>query len=169
MKWLIRVVAVVVVIVGMAYALGSRLPETHTATGSRILAASPEQIWGVITDIGRFPEWRPGVDEVEIVSSRGGHTVWRERGSDGDMTFEVVEATPYFKLVTKIADEDLPYGGTWTYQIVQSPQGTRITITEEGEIGSPFFRLFFRYFMEEDGTLRRYLNALEDRLGHSAP
>ncbi|MCZ6857779.1 MAG: hypothetical protein O7F70_07230, partial [Gemmatimonadetes bacterium] len=71
------------------------------------------------------------------------------------------------RLVMRIADDRLPFGGTWTYEIHEEAGGSRITITEDGEIYSPFFRVMSRFFLGYHGTQESYLTALSERFGET--
>ncbi|HZD05714.1 MAG TPA: hypothetical protein VE173_12380, partial [Longimicrobiales bacterium] len=68
-----------------------------------------------------------------------------------------------------IADEGLPFGGTWTYVLEPDAGGTRVTLTEDGEIYNPFFRFMARFVFGYDGTMRSYLDGLEARMGGAQP
>ena len=164
-KWLLGILGVPIAAVLLAVAVGLFLPETHTATVSAQVAAPPDTVWAAITSIETFPTWRPGIDEVERLPARAGRPVWRETGTYGTITFEEVAAEPPHRLVTRIADEDQPFGGTWTYELEQEGGGTRITITEDGEIYNPFFRFMARFVFGYEGTMRAYLEGLQDHLG----
>ena len=84
------------------------------------------------------------------------------------MTYEVGQADPPRKLVTRIADPHLPFGGTWTYEIVAGAEsGSTLTITENGEVYNPFFRFISRYVMGYTATMDRYLQALQTKLASS--
>jgi hypothetical protein len=78
--------------------------------------------------------------------------------------YQIVEQVPPRRLVTRVADPDLPYGGTWTFELDPQPAGTRLTITERGEIYNPIFRVFARFVFGYAATMERYLDALEARL-----
>ena len=52
-----------------------------------------------------------------------GRVRFREEGSSGSLTMEIVEATRPTRMVTRIADPDQPFGGTWTFELV--PDGGR--------------------------------------------
>ncbi len=73
------------------------------------------QSFAQITDVERYPDWRKDVERVEVLSRTP--LKWREY-ADGDViTFEMVEMVPSAKVVSLIADPDLPFGGTWTYEL----------------------------------------------------
>ena len=53
---------------------------------------------------------------------------------------QVTEAIPPRRLVTRIADPNLPWGGTWTTEITPAPGGSVMRITEDGYVNNPLFR-----------------------------
>ena len=67
--------------------------------------------------------------------------------------------------MTHIADKELPFGGTWDYRLEPAGTGSRITITENGEVYNPIFRFVSRYFMGHTATIDKYLTALARRTG----
>jgi hypothetical protein len=79
------------------------------------------------------------------------------------MTFIAARSEPPRLLVARIADPDLPFGGTWTYDIAPAGGGSRVTITEDGEIYNPLFRFVARFILGYEGTIASYLAALEKR------
>ena len=162
LKWLGLVVLLLGGLVGVMALVGANLPVKHTASESVSLKASPQRVWDVITGP---PTWRPDVTRYEDLPPRDGHRVWVEYGkADSKMTYEVVESEPPQKLVTRIADPHLPFGGTWTYQIAPAPGGATLTITENGEVYNPIFRFVSRYVMGYTATIDRYLKALQTKL-----
>jgi uncharacterized protein YndB with AHSA1/START domain len=100
------------------------------------------------------------VVKVERLADQNGHAVWRETYKDGQsLPLEMVELQPPKRLVARIADPKLPFGGTWTYEITPAEGGCTITITERGEVYNPVFRLVSR-FMNQAGTIETYLTDL---------
>jgi len=78
--------------------------------------------------------------------------------SRGDaITFEVIESIAEQKLVTRIADKNLPFGGTWTYEIAPDNRGTTLTITEHGEVYNPVFRFISRSVIGHTAQIDQYL------------
>ena len=98
---------------------------------------------------------------LELNSVRFGRRCWVEEGRSGKMTFVVEETDTPRRLVTRIADPDLPFGGVWTYDITGVSGGSRLSITEDGEIYNPIFRFVARFIMGYEGTMRSYLEALD--------
>ena len=164
LKWPLIVVGIIVGAFAVMYAIGAMLPTEHTATMSAGLEAPPERVWALITGIERFPDWRPDVESVTRLEDRDGLPVWRESLGTGRLTFRAEAWEPPRRLVARIADPDLPFGGTWTYEIEPATGGSRLTITEDGEVRSPVFRFMSRFIFGHESTIRAYLDAVRAEL-----
>ena len=69
-----------------------------------------------------------------------------------------------FAARTRIAEKNLPFGGTWTIDI--APTGRqRGAVTEDGEIYNPIFRFMARFFFGYTATIEGYLRDLGHRFG----
>ena len=134
----------------------SWLPVSHTAERSADIAAPPERIWEALTDVSAFPSWRPDVARVEPLPDQ----TWREHGKHGAITYHVVAAEPTSRLVVRIVDKNLPYGGEWEYRVAPG----RVTIIERGEIYNLFFRVMARFVFGYTKTIEAYLWALKRRV-----
>ena len=91
---------------------------------------------------------------------------WREHTRQDAITFERINAEQPTRLVTRIADETLPFGGTWTWTLSPDPGGTRVTITERGYVTNPIFRFMSRFVFGHHATQSDFLRALGRRFGH---
>ena len=145
----------VAVVVGVGFAL----PVEHVASGERVLPASPETVFARIEDVARYPEWRGGVTRVEVLGSDP--LRWREHADGDALTFEVVERDAPVRLRVRIADPDLPFGGTWTYELRPEGPGTRLRITEHGEVYNPVFRFVSRFVFGHAATIEQFLDDVE--------
>ncbi len=76
-----------------------------------------------------------------------------------------MESSPPRRLVTRIADPKLPFGGTWTYEIVSLERACTLTITEDGEVYNPLFRFVSRFVIGHTATIDRYLKSVTQKLG----
>jgi Polyketide cyclase / dehydrase and lipid transport len=163
MKWLFLVAGLLVVVVGLIAAIGALLPKDHSAILSARFSKPPQAVWEVITGP---PDWRSNVRSFEKLPSTDGRRTWKEIDQRGHaITYEAVEETPPARLVTRIADRTLPYGGTWTHDITPDPGGCVLTITEEGKIYNPIFRFMARFVFGYRGTIEAYMKALQSKLG----
>jgi hypothetical protein len=149
---------VIALIIGAVITIGLLLPVGHVASGQATLSAAPVQVFAVITDVGRYASWRSDVKSVDIVSRAP--LRWVEHGRNGNITFEQLEADSPHRIVGKIADAGLPFGGTWTYDLAPSGTGTRVTITERGEVYNPVFRFMSRFVFGHTATINRFLEDL---------
>ena len=163
MKWMLVIGVAIAAILALAALVGSRLPRSHGASREQTLAAPPEAIWSAITDVEAFPSWRD-IKKVQKLPDRDGRPVWVEEGRSGRITLAVERMESPRLLVSRIADRDLPFGGTWTYELTPVAGGTRLKITEDGEIYNPLFRFMARFIFGYEGTIGSYMSALEKRL-----
>ena len=165
MRWILIVVIAVAVLVVASWVVGLLLPKGHTAARTLHLKQQPEAVWGVISDAQAMPSWRLNVAKVERLADQNGHPVWRETYKNGQaLPLERVETLPPKRLVGRIADPKLPFGGTWTYEITPVADGCTVTITERGEVYNPIFRLVSR-FMNQAATIESYLTYLARKFG----
>ena len=164
LKAIFIVLGILCVIVLVVVAVGYALPVGHVASREATFAQPPERVFEALTDVESYPTWRSDVKTVEVLAA-GPPKRWRERGSNGDITFELVEARPPVRLVSRIADADLPFGGTWTYELTSDGSGTRLTITEHGEVYNPLFRFMSRFVFGHTTTIDQFLADLNKRFG----
>ena len=165
MKWLLGIAGFIVVIVGLVAAIGATLPQNHTASRSATLSEPPEKVWSIITDPAGYPSWRKDVTKVEVQSASP--LRWIEVSGGDRISYEsgVFEAPSHF--VARITDPKLPFGGSWDYRIEPNQAGSRITITENGEVYNPIFRFVSRFVMGHTATIDKFLAALAARTGDS--
>lgn len=165
MKIVLMVLAALVLLAAVVLGIGATLPVGHRAVGEAVYPASRDSLFAVITDLERFPEWRSGVERVERQPAPAGEVRYVEFGADGEIPYQVIENVPGRRRVTRIAGNDLPFGGTWTFELTDAPGGTRLRITEDGEVYHPVFRFVSRYIMGHERSVNGFLDDLRRRLG----
>ncbi len=168
MKWLLIIVGVLAAAVAIAYAIGASLPKEHTASRKLRLKQPPEAIWAAITDADAFTTWRKDVKSIKRLPDENGKAGWVETMDMGEIPLRVEESTPPRKLVTRIADPNLPFGGTWTFDIEPVEGGATLRITENGEVRPALFRFMSRYIFGHTATLETYLKHLAVKFGEPA-
>lgn len=165
MRWVLMVLGVIVGLVATVLIVGALIPKGHVASRSARFQQPPEVLWEAMTDFASHPTWRTGLERMEPLPEREGRPLWREMGRYGPITYEVVESSPPTRLVTRIADPELPFGGTWTYEIASRDGSSTVTITEEGEIYNVIFRFMARFVFGYTATMEQYLVDLGKRFG----
>ena len=164
LKWTLIIVAGLIVLVALVAVVGLFLPKGHQASRTVVYDAPPAAVYAAITDFAKFPEWRSGVKRVEMLPADGGTTRFREDGPHGAITYKVERREPDATLVTRIDDPSLPFGGTWTLEVKPVAQGTALTITEDGEIYNPIFRVLSKVVFSPYATIDTYQADLRRRL-----
>jgi hypothetical protein len=115
----------------------------------------------------------PDIKTVERVTTRSG-VLWKETASNGDsINYVTLEEVPQRRLVRKIVGDDLPFGGTWTFELEpagavsaqpQSTVGCQLTIIEDGEVYNPVFRFVSRFIIGHTSTQDKYIAQLKRQL-----
>jgi uncharacterized protein YndB with AHSA1/START domain len=164
MRIALYVVGGLVALVLLVAVLGYMLPVKHVASSERTLPASPDTVFALISTPADFPKWRSDVKSVDILTAVDGKPRFRENGSNGPILMEVTEQVPARRLVTRIADTELAFGGTWTFELTPTGTGTTVRITENGEVYNPIFRFMARYVFGHTATQQKYLGDLEKQL-----
>jgi uncharacterized membrane protein len=163
----VGIAGAIVLALGIIALIGSRLPKSHTATRSIVLHKPPEAVYQVAHDFASAPKWRADVRDVQVASDQNGRVRFREQGKHCAVNYELVEDVPGQRMVTRITDIDLGYAGKWTYVFEPADSGTRLTITEDGEVSNVFFRFLSRYALGHAATIDGYLTSLGRHFGEA--
>jgi uncharacterized protein YndB with AHSA1/START domain len=141
LKWTLIVLAAAALLVATVAIVGWSLPRDHVAERSAVLAAPSDEVYAHVVDIV---------------------------GRSTDPPVEIVERQPPVRLVTRIADPDLPFGGTWTVTLAPEAGGTRVTILERGQIHNVIFRAVARFAIGYTASMDACLAELASRIGAGA-
>jgi len=142
MRWAVWIVVSLVAVVGVVALIGYLLPVKHETSRSAEFGRPPAEVFALVSDLPNYRSWWP----------------------ESEVKVEVVESVAPSRFVTKIVGETA-FGGTWTMEIVPSGKGSRLTITERGEIYNPIFRTLARFVFGYTGTIESCLKAAQQRLG----
>ena len=167
MRLAIYIIVVLVAVVLVVFVWGTRLPVAHTASRSAHFDVPPERVWSAITDVAAYPSWRSDVSAVEMLPPNGGMPSWREVSGRDRIAYAADEMRAPSRFVARITDKGLPYGGRWVYELVPDRAGSRLTITEQGEVSNPIFRFMSRYVIGQTATMEKYLAALSRKLARN--
>jgi hypothetical protein len=148
-RWVLIVVGGLIVLVAIVALVGALLPQSHVASRSRTFAAPPVSVFAAISEVTLLNE--------EPLR-------WREVSSDGTIEYERTAADPPRTQSVRITSEGLPFGGRWEYDVAPENGGSRVTITEYGEIYNPIFRTMARFVFGYHKTIEDYLAALDAQL-----
>ncbi len=165
MKRVLIILAVLVGLVAVMWIVGAMLPKQHVASRAAHYRQPPEKIWEAITNVDAMPAWRPGLKSIKRLADQNGKAAWVETGSFGEIPIAIEESAPPQRLVTRIADPKLPFGGTWTYELTLADGGCALRVTERGEIRPALFRFLARFFFGYTSTMEQYLQGLGKKFG----
>jgi hypothetical protein len=163
MKIIVIVLGAIVLLVVCVVVIGALLPKHHVVSRSARYRATPQKLFALI----QGPQnWRPEVLREEAVPDAANRKLVRETTRNGEsVTYELLAATPPTSIQRRIASENLPYSGAWTFSLQPQDGATVVRITEEGDVYNPVFRFVSRFIMGRTGTIDAYLGALGTAVG----
>jgi hypothetical protein len=141
MKWILFALATLAVLVAVIAIVGAMLPRDHVASRTLTTRRPVENVWALVSD-----------------------PAFAKAATGQDVPVETIESTPPRKLVTRIADPNQPFGGTWTLVIAPTPAGSTVTITEAGWVSNVLFRFVSRFVIGHHATMDSYLRTVATRL-----
>ena len=141
MKWVLWTIVALIGAISVIALVGYFLPVAHEASRSAEFNKPPDVVFALIADPNGYTGWWEGAD----------------------VKTEVVERAPPTKVVTKIVGET-QFGGTWTFEITPTSSGSRMTITERGEIYNVVFRALAKYVFGYTSTMDACLAAAQKKL-----
>ena len=164
MKWILRILVIIVVLIAVIFAIGFVLPAHTTHTRTITLKQSPEKVFAVLADIPNMPKWNRNMEKVEVLPPVDGKETTRQTFKGGmDMIITTTESSPPNHLVRALGDSNGPFSGSWTYEIAATPDGgSQVALTEQSEIPNPFFRFMMKLF----GPTKYMDEHLEDLAKH---
>jgi hypothetical protein len=159
--WVGIAAGVLVAALIVVWIVGWSLPAEHEVMRTLRLGQQPTTLWNTITDFEQMPSWNPNVRKVERLPDRDGCEVWRETYRNNDqLILKTTEAARPRQLRREIADDALPFRGSWEMVIYPATGGCRLSVIERGEIPSPFTRVMFRLFHDPARNVDEDLQAL---------
>lgn len=180
LRIILSVVGLVAVVALAAFAIGATMPVDHSISVTDTVAAPPEKVFAMITDIANGPQWRPEVKSVQILPKDNTRDAWVEDlGSGQTMKFlatttarpqpygpNVGPETVVAKRVVKLDDPGAQYGGVWTYELSPTrtnmgDQATLLKITETGYINPPIYRFVMKYVFGMTKNLDDYMKHIQ--------
>ncbi len=165
MKWALYIVGGLAGFVALLWLIGTLLPRDHVATRMARYTQPPEAIWRAITEAEAIPSWRTGITAVKRMPEQNGMPGWVETSSFGEMPLRVTEMEAPRRLKMRIASDELPFGGTWTYEIAPAEGGATLRITEDGFVKPALFRLMSLFIFGHTATIEQYLKDLGKKFG----
>ncbi len=165
MKWTLISIGILAILVLGMWIVGAWLPKEHVATRAARYRQPPAAVWAAIVAIEEMPGWRKELKSIARRPEVDGKPSWVETSSQGVLPFVVVDWDPPRRMVAKIDDPKLPFGGTWTYELAPAAGGSTLRITERGEVYPAFFRFLAHFVFGYTGTIETYLKSLGSKFG----
>ncbi len=164
-RWILYILAGLVGLIAIVAAIGAMLPKGHTASRAMKFRPQPAALFATVSDFARYPDWRSDVTQVDVEGAVGQGALIREHGKNGVIPYRIEVFEPPSRIVMRIDDPSLAFGGTWTFEVFQNDAGSELVLTENGEVYNPIFRFMSKFFFSPTATMDTYLADLKRKLG----
>jgi hypothetical protein len=98
------------------------------------IAAPPERVWELVTDIGRWPEWDPGVESAALEGPLAPGTAFRWKAGPGTIVSTLRHVDPPREVGW--TGKTMGIAGVHVFRLEASGVGTRV-VSEESWNGVP--------------------------------
>ena len=125
MRWLLWGVFGLALLVALVVIIGWRLPKGHTASRTARVRTTARRCVSAADGCRPLSDLAAGCEDTDAPPHHDRRPAWIEEsgGMKIPLYFERMERPSL--LVTRIADPQLPFGGTWMYRIVPAPGRVR--------------------------------------------
>ena len=167
-KLLLNLIVILALVVAGLYGYGTQLPKDHEVSVSMAYNQPQEALWDAITNYAKLPEWSKSTAKAEALEPKDGKPVWRLITKHGEvMDLVIDEETPMTRHVATIANDNLPFGGSWIFELTPTETGTRVTLTEKGYLKQPILRALSALVWGHDHMLKEFLTELGAKFGET--
>jgi carbon monoxide dehydrogenase subunit G len=136
------VVGLLVVVPGSIYLYGMVLPSAYSSTASTVISAPPSDVWATMVDWESQESWRKDIEAFELVSDVDPVTFELEFKGGQVLRYVQSDVVANEHLVwTGLGVHDPTLDARWTVDLVAEGDGTRVTVTETGDIEGPVARV----------------------------
>lgn len=148
MKWIARVLGIVVLVLLLAIAISFALPAQMKHTRVVILKQTPEKVFAVLSDVEKLPTWNRNLEKVELLPPIDGKDAMKQTFKGGtSMTVVTTESLAPTHLVRSVREAGgNAFSGSWSYEITPITDGCEVALTEKSYIKNPILRLIIRIF-----------------------
>ncbi len=165
MRFLKKLIILALVAFAGLYFYGRSLPREHRASSTITLVARADTVYRVIRNVRSAATWWTDVKAVRPLAGKPRESWEEDMGASGKVQIEITSENPGSRLVTTILNDDQQdWGGRWIYTVNSSAAGTEVTITEDGWVAKPLYRVVAK-LLGHHRTIDSYLNSLAAYFG----
>ncbi|ULQ57564.1 SRPBCC family protein [Flavihumibacter rivuli] len=144
MKWLKKVLLVVLVIIGLFLLIGAFLPGKASITRSVEIAAPAASVYAVLNNLKTYDHWMPWnqidtnwkVEYAGVTEGKGAWYKWESDNPDvGKGKLTITESVPYQKVMTSLEFEGFDEPSPAGWEITASGNTTKVTWTMDAAMG----------------------------------
>lgn len=105
------------------------MPTPAPITASVEISAGPDEVWAVVSDVARMPEFSPELRRLYVIGSKQPRVGMNLVGINrrGPVAWPTTSKVVRFEPGRAVAWKTRESGATWTYELEPTGSGTRVT------------------------------------------
>jgi len=149
-------------VVPVVFGLTGRLHRSEREfSGSVQLDQPPEQVYGLLTDYGRMPEWFSPCTAVELLREADPYTLWRTTFGSGEVaSVWVMPTDPPRYLLWRFTSKNRHVSAFWEFHLATEDGGTHLTLKTSGVAWHWIYRITSDATIDDESHIRQFLDAL---------
>jgi uncharacterized protein YndB with AHSA1/START domain len=155
MKFLVRTIVVLIALVVLLLAVGLALPSRFRVERSVEIAAPAARVYPLIAAPAAWKQWsvwnqRDPAMKIEYAGpASGAGATWRwQSASEGNGEMALTEVVPDQRIAYRLSFPDMGMQSTGALTLAPSGTGTKVTWTNEGDMGGNPVNRWFGLFMD---------------------
>ena len=147
------------IVVGLT---GSLYRSEHEFSESVKLHLRPDRVYGLLTDVGRLPEWFASCTEATLQrQGEDGSTLWKAEFADGEAAYVLVmPIDPTRYLLWRIRSRNRHVTAYWELELTPEAEGTRLALKATGVAHHWACRITSESIIDDETHLKQFLLAL---------
>lgn len=155
MKWLVRIVGGLLVLVGVLAVIGLLLPAQFKVQRSTIVAAPAPKVYALIASPAEWKRWtvwnqrdpNMKIEYAGPAAGRGAKWSWDSK-TEGRGAMEFTGAQPDSGITYRLTFPDFGMESTGMLKIAPAGNGVQVTWTNEGQLSANPLNRWFGLFMD---------------------
>ena len=160
-KLLVTAAVGVLVVTAAVIVLGFFVPAERSFTNEIDIDAPADQVWRVVTDKERYPEWQDQLTRVEIISDQE----WIEypKNSPEPLRFHVVDDGRPSRMEISYTMGDAMHGH-WSGEVTPTAKGVRLKTIDSCKTTGWFMKMMMAGFFDLDAFAKDWNGRLKQRV-----
>lgn len=145
---------------------GKSIPELSHISASKSFNHTIEELWQLIFDYQKYPEWRENVYAVQKIPSTTDYDAWKEVDEDGNtVPYQLVEFNHNSYIIMEETGDSHKTTGKWRFEVTQNKdnQSAKLTISEDRLFPDLLPRVISHLLTNRTESIDSYFRSIDNK------